>query len=272
VIVQETEKGLRLYRQTDHALLSGAFAAAWGNDAFREPPVRESTLVAASRHDDGWAEWELAPRVDDAGGPVDFMHIPVDEHTALYRRGIDLVEIEDPYAGLVVSLHGERLYTRPFVPGLQPRIDYLTGRDLEIAQSYVAYEHQRQAILAETAITVAGGPLVTGDLGAEAEECWRLLQVWDRLSLFACMEPLDGDGTWRLPPVAGRGGADVEIDARMAGDGKVVLSPYPFATDPAGFEIEAFDLDAKTWDDESSFRAAYRTAARRIVAFACRSA
>jgi hypothetical protein len=258
MIVQERDGELWLFRQTDHALLSGAFATAWGNDVISRPTHRESTLIAASRHDDGWSDWELEPRADDEGRPVDFIHISVAEHTALYRRGIDIVEGEDAYAGLLVSMHGERLYTRPFEPGMDPRIERLHGDDLRLATEYVEHERSRQR-------RIAGG-----EPDADAEEGWRLLQVWDRLSLLVCMQPLRNGTSRALPPIATASG-DVQIEARATAEGALILRPYPFDADPAKFTIAMTVSDRTAWTDTSSFRTDFRAGQRAVLSFACRA-
>jgi hypothetical protein len=259
LIVQERNGELLLFRQTDHALLSGAFATAWGNDVVPPPAHRDSTLIAAARHDDGWAEWELAPCADEQGRPVDFIHIPVAEHTELYRRGIDLVEREDAYAGLLVSMHGERLYTRPFEPGMDPRIERLEGADLRLAQAYVEHERQRQR-------RIAGA-----EPDADAEEGWRLLQVWDRLSLLVCMQPLRNGTSRTLPPIAtSRGGA--KIEAQATDDGTLVLDPYPFEANPIEFSLSMTVLHGSGWPDTRSYRIDFRGASRASLTFTCRSA
>ena len=260
MIVQEHGDGLLLFRQTDHALLSGAFARAWGNDSIPAPERRESTLVAAARHDDGWSEWELAPKLKKDGEPVDFIRIPVAEHVTLYRRGIDLVEAEDSYAGLIASLHGERLYTRPFYPGMDPRIEYLEGTDLELATAYVEAERARQERLL--------GTISGNGLKDDAEEGWRLLQVWDRLSLLVCMQALSAEPDQKLPPIASTN-SDVQIMARGTKSGDLLCDPYPFATEPAEFVIEAFQTNEKKWGSEEAFRHAFRSADRVLVTFGC---
>lgn len=263
MIVQRLGGRLRLIRQTDHALLSGAFADAWGSEALPPPPRPGPTVAAAARHDDGWADWELAPTVDDDGHPVDFIHVPRDEHVALYRRGIDLVCEEDPFAGLVVSMHGERLYTRPFVAGGEPMIDRLEGADRTLADGYVAGERERQGRL------LAG---LDRDAEADAGEAWRLIQVWDRLSLFVCMAPLEAGNTWTMPPVRGTSGDDVEI-AAAAEDGETVsLDPYPLRASPLHVEVEAFELGAERFEDDTAFRRAFRTAPRTVLGFIFTSA
>jgi uncharacterized protein DUF3891 len=259
MIVQEKDGGLLLFRQTDHALLSGEFAAAWGNDVIPAPARREQTLIAASRHDDGWAEWELAPKLRPDGDPVDFIRVPVSDHVPLYKRGIDLVAGEDDYAGLVASMHGERLYTRPFHPGMDPRIEHLQGDDLDRAKRYVDGEHERQARLLER----------LGDgAAADAHEGWRLLQVWDRLSLLVCMSPIGPQAAQTFPPIASANG-DVQITARGNEAGELVLDPYPFAQDGAIFDISLVHTAAKRWPDVDSYRRDFRVAPHEVLSFRC---
>ncbi len=272
MIVQERDEGLWLIRQTDHALLSGAFAAAWGSDDLPQPPRRQPTIIGAARHDDGWADWELAPKLRDDGQPVDFIRMPVSDHIELYRRGIDLVQEESAFAGLVASLHGERLYTRSFHPGMDPRIEHLEGRDLELAEQYVRHELERQALLAEAVVDVAGGPLESGDVSADAEEAWRLLQVWDRLSLFVCMNRLGSGADQTLPPVRGADGADVRMTVGTPDDATIVVDPYPFGEDRAEFQIHVMATYRGSWEDEPSFREAFRIARKQTLEFVARPA
>jgi hypothetical protein len=262
VILQEADGGLLLFRQTDHALLSGEFATAWGNDAVPPPPRREQTLVAASRHDDGWAEWELAPKLRPDGDPVDFIRVPVADHAPLYKRGVDLVHEEDPFAGLVVSLHFDRLYTRPFHPGMDPRIDHLKDGDRTLAERHVRGERERQAEL-------------VGELGEDAardgDEAWRLLQVWDRLSLLVCMNPIGPGVEQKMPPIASVDG-DVNIVARGNEHGELVLDPYPFAEAGATFDIAYVRTSGMRWPDEAAYRRDFRVATRETLTFRCTGA
>lgn len=259
MIVQERDDALWFFRQTDHALLSGQFALAWGNDRVPAPARHEETIVAAARHDDGWAEWELAPKLRPDGEPVDFIRVPVVEHVPLYRRGIDLVELEGPYAALIASLHGERLYTRPFYPGMDPRIEHLEGNDLRIAQAYVEGERSRQQRLLG---------LLDDAASTDAEEGWRLLQVWDRLSLLACMSPIRVGATQSFPPIT-IDGADVRISAAGVDEEVLSLDPFPFASPEAGFDITYVRTQKRTWDDDESFRRDFRSAPHETLRFRC---
>jgi hypothetical protein len=259
MIVQEVDGELWFFRQTDHALLSGQFARTWGNDRVPALPRREQTVVAAARHDDGWAEWELAPKLRSDGGPVDFIRVPVADHVPLYRRGIDLVESEGPYAGLVASLHGERLYTRPFHPGMDPRIQHLQGNDLMLATSYVEGERSRQQRLLGVLDDAAS---------SDAEEDWRRLQVWDRMSLLVCMSPIREGTETTFPPIATAQG-DVQIAAAGVGERVLSLDPYPFGSEGVDFDITFVRTRSTTWDHEAAFREEFRGAPHDTLRFTC---
>lgn len=259
MIVRPDGDGLLLFRQTDHALLSGAFAAAWGSDRIPQPPRREHTLVAASRHDDGWAGWELAPKLRDDGDPVDFIRVPVSDHAPLYKSGVDLVQAEDAFAGLVVSLHFDRLYTVPFHPGMDPRIDHLSGDALALATQHVTDERARQQQL------LAG---MDDAAQRDADECWRLLQVWDRLSLLVCMNRVDAGVEQTMPPIATADG-DLRITARGTDAGDLVLDPYPFEGAEASFDIAYVRTAHAKWDDEAAYRRDVRTAPHATLTFRC---
>ena len=63
MIIRDAGDSWQIVFQSDHADLSGAFARAWAEKGHRH----DSLVVAAERHDDGWAVWEQAPQVDDSG-------------------------------------------------------------------------------------------------------------------------------------------------------------------------------------------------------------
>ena len=84
--------------QPEHAELSEEVALAWADRG----PRHDSVVLAARRHDDGWATWERSPLVDADGKPVSFLDVHVPAHLAFYRSGIQSVTDEDPYAGLLV--------------------------------------------------------------------------------------------------------------------------------------------------------------------------
>src|SRR4029079_3158770 len=132
--------------------------------------------LAAERHDDGWAVWEQAPLVDGDGVPVNFLSVDVRSHLAFYRACIASITEQDPYAGLLVSMHGAGIYRQRY------------GRDPALGLSRAAGE-QEPVDRFVTAHEAGFVDRVT-DAGVSEEERWRdyeLLQLYDRLSLYFCM-------------------------------------------------------------------------------------
>ena len=58
--------------------------------------------------------WERSPLVDGDGTPVAFLDVHVPAHLAFYRAGIAAITDEDPYAGLLVSMHGAGIYRQRY--------------------------------------------------------------------------------------------------------------------------------------------------------------
>ncbi len=213
MIVRDLGDAWQVVLQTDHADLSGAFAREWA-----EPGTRhESLVVAAARHDDGWAVWERAPRIDgETGTPVNFLDVDVTSHLAFYRAGIAAITEQDPYAGLLVSMHGAGIYQQRY------------GRDPSLGLSRAAEVQE----LVDTFVAEQEGGyderMAQADVGDD--ERWRdyeLLQLYDRLSLYFCMRDVVGGESaelqgYRLEPI---------------GPWHVRLDPFPFAGSPARFAL-----------------------------------
>jgi hypothetical protein len=213
MIVRDTGEAWQVVLQTDHAELSGAFARAWareGTDPDSEGPDPDSLAIAADRHDDGWAVWEQAPRVDEAGKPVNFLEVDVRSHLTFYRAGIAAITEQDPHAGLLVSMHGAGIYRERY--GLDP--------GLGLARAAEAQE-EVDAFVAEQETKFGGSP-------GEYQREYELLQLYDRLSLYFCMRDVaKGEASelqgYRLEPVA---------------PWHVRMEPYPFASgSPARFSL-----------------------------------
>jgi Protein of unknown function (DUF3891) len=203
MIVRDQGDSWQVVLQTDHADLSGQFATSWADAS--SAPLR----TAAKRHDDGWAVWERAPRVDDDGTPVNFLDVDVRSHLAFYRAGIAAVTEQDPHAGLLVSMHGAGIYRHRY--GLDPGLGLSRAPEVqEEVDAFVAEQEEKFG----------------SDPGEHRRE-YELLQLFDRLSLYFCMRDVEaGDPTdlqgYSLEPVSAW---------------RVRISPYPFAEAPAGFSL-----------------------------------
>ena len=165
MIVREYQGKLLLVRQTDHMTLSGQLAEVWGNDRFARPVPFGPLVVAAAEHDAGWAAWESAPKVDPATRrPYQFTDLPVEEHLALYREGVNAVAARGAHAGLLVNLHCQGLYNQRF--GTTPE---MTMRRLAPEQA----DAVRRALAARTAPGGRSGRCPTPRRVARTGSCGR---------------------------------------------------------------------------------------------------
>jgi hypothetical protein len=222
VIVRDAGDAWQIVYQTDHAALSGAFARAWADTG----PRHEALTLAADRHDDGWAVWERAPTVDAEGRPVTFIDVPIPIHVAFYRAMIAAVGDDDPYAGLLVSMHGVGIYKQRF------------GTDSMLKASH---EPQVQAVVeAFVAEEEANWPGVRAAVGAGEDESFAdyfRLQMYDRLSLYFCMRDVEaGEAAeitdYRLEPLA---------------PWRIRMDPFPFVESPARFELLRYMFPKRPW-------------------------
>ena len=203
MIVRDRGDSWQVVMQTDHADLAAGFARAW------RPEVSESLVVATERHDDGWAVWEQAPRIDGDGKPVNFLEVDVRSHLAFYRAGIAAITEQDQHAGLLVSMHGAGIYRQRY--GLDPGLGLARAAEVQ---------DEVDAFVAEQEAKFGGEP-------GEHRRDYELLQIYDRFSLYFCMRDVEaGEAAefqgYRFEPV---------------GPWHVRLEPYPFVESPVSFSL-----------------------------------
>lgn len=235
-----------LIRQPEHARFAGALAARWA----AEPVIpRDAVVFAIAHHDDGWIDWERAPRADpQTGFPVDFQGVRFEEFADIWRRGPRLAAAHDAYAGLLVSRHGSALaeMARGRRPGEAAAFDELLREQEEFRRG-----------LAE-AVDVRGERL---------ERNVRLLQALDFLSLTLCMGPAEEPE--RTPPRSGSAYAGPRSHVLRSstigpmrltprGERAVAVAPWPFDRTEVRAEVEAFRLPKARYDDEGLARALER--------------
>jgi hypothetical protein len=205
MIVRDAGDAWQVVLQTDHADLSGAFARAWSEQG----PGHDALVIAAERHDDGWAVWEQAPRVDEGGKPVNFLDVDVRSHLAFYRAGIAAITEQDADAGVLVSMHGAGIYRQRY------------GLDLGLSLTRAPEVREDvEAFVAEQEAKFGGEP-------GERRRDYELLQLYDRLSLYFCIRDVEAGEAAELQ------GHALEPLAPW----HVRISPYPFAESPARFTL-----------------------------------
>ena len=241
MLVRDAGNAWDIVLQTEHGELAGKFAREWAP----RPEPFDSLLTVARRHDDGWFVWERGPTLDPEGRPANFLDVPVRLHLAFYKAAIVAVTAEDPYAGLILSMHGAGIYKQRY--GLQSdlRMRFVDDAAAD-AQAFVA--EQEESL-----------PRRLADLGVDEAEAWRgyhLLQVWDRLSLYACLKNLDVGATETIPAVP-LNGRQIEIELSPLGTGSVQVAPWPFQSSRVELSFERRSVPKETWSNDAAFRAAF---------------
>jgi hypothetical protein len=232
VIVRDAGDAWQVVLQTDHAELAGGLAEAWAERG----PRHDSVVLAARRHDDGWAVWERSPLVDAAGAPVTFLDVQVPAHLAFYRAGIAAIGDEDPYAGLLVSMHGAGIYRQRY--GEDPGL-LLTHAD-EVRGLV-------EAFVAEQESSHHGRMDAAGVDDALRWDDYRRLQAYDRLSLLFCMRDLSTSEPFTV------GSFEVET----TGPWSIRLAPFPFAGDgPVELGLRRRLVPKRPWA-QPAFREAF---------------
>jgi hypothetical protein len=254
MIVQRREDGLLLIAQPDHAALAGEFAQRWGNGSFWRPGEDEALLVAARHHDDGWAQWEAAPGLSEFGTPVDFLTTPMEERVQIYRRCVDMAAGRDAHAGILVSLHFAGLFLGRFEPGAFRVIDGLQGRSRELVEQFIAEQEKWRD---------------ERDRGLDKDFViaeYRLLQIFDLLSLVVCMQPLGeiSNQTFDLVPTTGAETGRIKLQREGT---RLILDPYPMDSAPLHFSIKGRSLDRHSFDGAGEFRSLFEAAPLEKVAF-----
>ena len=239
-----------LVAQPDHAALCGLFAERWGSRradlAFGEP--REPVIFAAREHDNGWAEWEAAPTVDpETARPRHFTEMPVREVLPIWRRGPRRAAGHDPYAGLLVSLHGTRLLRHRHAGGRDaPEDREELRRFLEETEGFQA--EVREALGLQDAVVAAHS---------------RLIAAWDRLSLLVCCGPIPAAS---LEEVPARGGA-ILVQIIPSGERSAALEPYPFGGEALELDVPARRVPARPYPTSEAIREALAVAPAETLRF-----
>jgi Protein of unknown function (DUF3891) len=258
MLVRDAGESWQLVLQPDHADLSGQLARAWGGEGFARPEPFDSVVLAATRHDDGWAVWERHPRLGADGAPQSFFTVPVPVHLAFYRACVEVVCEQDPYAGLLVSMHMSGLYRARY--GVMPAAPMaLTDEARALADAFCEQEEARQDALAH-------------QLAVDEAQRWTnyaLLQVFDIVSLYFGLADLESGTEGSCEGVPTADGRRTRLAIAPLGPRRVRLDPFPFLTSPTVLTLPRRLVRKRPWAGDGELRrdlAAATVETLRIVA------
>lgn len=287
MLIRRRDDRLLLFQQVDHGTLTGEFVDLWGNERFAAPEPLEPLRIAATYHDEGWRLRDDAlPFNAEEGRPASFSEIEMEDHIPLYQRGVDAVFERDIYAGLIVSMHWTGLYRGRW--GLQPmRIQWGEERTpIEQIQDDAIIAQEQRWIGVKRELT---NGVFRSEFEINAWHNYDLMQAFDLLSIFACMNdltpvPADAEpellgmtlrsidqapGARRIPNVAARaGGERVDLILRAVEPGVATVDPYPFKDDAVDLSVAATTIPDKRYANGDEARAAVEAGER--VTVSCR--
>lgn len=223
-----------LISQVEHARLSGVLAekciAKFGGNDHSVDSVRQELLSAITHHDDGWREWEQAPRLDpQSGRPLSFLELPIEEAMGIWDRSIHVAEQIGELAAWTVAGHFSALLCTVGQHAREPSArDWLRETARKRTQWFAAWHAGDEAIH-------------TADLAGEALK-W--LQLFDILSLWPCSQyAIAGEQTPHLPePFRTTQGIlvrEIRPSVRQA-----INEPCRIVFEPWPFEVKDFTLQA----------------------------
>lgn len=255
----EEPTGWILISHPDHARLAGQMAAHWGNAEFAAPEPRADVLVAVLRHDDAWGRRDAQPKITRAGLPAAFSRelvgaysafeeIDLADYLAVRGRAASLVAADNPYAGLIISMHTVDLLTH--------RADYsaLSPADRQLLERFIAEQRAwQERLVAEVAARPEWTQAATG---APRQRAFEFLQACDSLSLTICVRyPQPIPLRHRHPD---RQGQLQTITCTPRGNDVYALAPYPFDRDDLTFHLPCRRIPVREFSDQASFDAAWQ--------------
>jgi hypothetical protein len=260
-----------LIRQDDHARLSGDLARQIGNERFQpltscDPDLAAKAILGISMHDEGWPLHDDQPTLNPRLHPRDVFESKTDQVMKIWTESANRAQWADPYAGLLVSLHGMGLsqFALSEVMHQFSRKNLAYTRDRFELNKFQHNEIERQVGLRKQLGFRMDVPLNHGlpDLGVDPKEDllihhFRSLQAMDRLSLMICFNKPPFD----FLELATHPGAMLSrIKAGKPDPRRVTLDPWPFGAARIDVSINAKVLPATPFKDEANFRAAYQEA------------
>lgn len=266
-----------LIRQDDHARLSGDLAGRIGNDRFQpldaDPAMAPRAIRGIAMHDEGWPLHDDQPTLNPRQQPRDVFESKTDQAMRIWAESANRAQAADPYAGLLVSLHGMGLsqFALAEVMHQFSRKNLAYTRERFELNKFQHNEIERQVELRKQLGLRLDVPLNHGlaDLGTDPKEDlltyhFRTLQAMDRLSLAICCSKPPFD-TLELATHAGAMLTRIKIGRPETR--RVTLDPWPFGVGRIDVAINARVLPATPFKDEASFQAAYQDAETEQLAF-----
>ncbi len=270
---------LLLVLQIDHSRVAGYLAAHWGNEKFAQPRPYASVVLAAQEHDNGWWEWEMKPAtLNDRGYPLDYHDGSLKYlgkfRLDFYKNGVDRVVQRDPYAGLIVLMHGVGLMNAGY--GMFTYPPDRSGNPL--VQEYIRHQEALRVKLLEDLRRRENLQEFLTE-----EHIWmnfKLMEIYDQMAQFLCNRyPLNSDARHlgpsdtlnNVPAPMGPGKGEVTLEIDVTDGKSAVVRPYPFDVNPLAISFPARLVPNRPYSSDEDFLREFYQAERITISYSLRA-
>jgi hypothetical protein len=214
-------------------------ASVWGNERFAPLSIFPTIVWAVDHHDDGWREWDVAPRINpETGIPRSFMEMRMRDSTAIWTRSINFCSRE-PMAGIAVSRHFTHLAEQVRNGG---RTD---ADDLEAIARFLRDQDNESGDLGPKLRRPEDETVVRNcDLG------FRTVRFFDAISLWLCCAERREPEQMTAP-----NGESITLIPKEAWH--IAIDPYPLSVTAPRLQTFARRVAARRYENDDDFQAAF---------------
>jgi hypothetical protein len=230
-------------------------ARAWGNERFSAFDSYPGLLFGVEHHDDGWRDWDAAPRINTASGmPRSFMEMRMRDSTAIWTESIAICSAE-PLAGIFVSRHF--CYLAEHVRN-NARADADNSNSVEEFLLEQKDVETRLAQQADAEFSSQRDKLEGAfDLG------FRAVRFFDAVSLWLCCAEQHEPEEIRTPS-----GESVRlVPKRLL---QIAIAPYPFGVTSLQVAAPTRRVVAREYENDAEFQAAFSAAPIELLTWSIR--
>lgn len=240
--------------QIEHARLAGELALAWGNARVRSLAGFPNLLWGVGHHDDGWRDWDEAPRLKpETGFPRSFNEMRMRDSTAIWTQSIEICSA-DPLAGIAVSRHFCYLARHVQSSG------HADVDDLAAIDQFLAEQANVEAALSNRARLEAAGARSHQDFETLFDFGLHAVQFFDNVSLWLCCAERHESESVTTPS-----GETIRLLPRAAG--MIGIDPYPLGVDSLVLMTPVRRLAARRYGSDAELQAALQTAPLETLAW-----
>jgi len=243
----------------EHTALCGQFARVFGNDEFEALSPLDPMVYVIAHHDAGWIEFDRDPITDEKTGlPYNLIETPAEYITVTSKQSPDFNERQNPFCGLISSMHSWGLYNGRYGLSQHVLITQFPDKERPVAERMLDGELARQKRLKAD---VAEDARLSDRLDEKKLfQNYKQLQFIDTLALYFNRVHRDERGPQTFEHVPLNAENDTSVTIRPQQPGVYSLSPFPFAPNGAEFAFAGRHLTPRRHEANGGWTDALRKA------------